>query len=180
MPWHIGDGKAVYMGKTFNAVEARVLLQLWYDFIWGNKISDTEREEQATESSKHKAMSAVWRAHARKGQEYCHWWYQRTYLLIFCLEVILYTWARNLVLSSLKAQTAGCRNAAEDISENTWADRETQGEGRSTSFPSITDKSENRYPQVTVPVPGSWYDSEQAGPPPISTGKGSGMLVNLE
>lgn len=33
IPWHIGDGKAVYIGKTFKGVEAWELLQLWYDFI---------------------------------------------------------------------------------------------------------------------------------------------------
>lgn len=128
--------------------------------------------------------SAVWKAHfcthPSKGQKYCQWRYQRTYLLIFCLEVILYAQARNLVLSSLKAETAGCRNAAEGISENTWGDRETQGEGRSTSSPSITDKGKSCYPEVTVPVPVTWHDSEQAGPPPISIGKASGTLVNLE
>lgn len=115
-----------------------------------------------------------------KGQEYCQWRYQRTYLLIFCLEVILYAWARNQVLSSLKEQTAGCRNAAEGISENTRGDRETQGERRSTSTPSITDKSESCYPQDTVLVLVSWHDSEQAGCPPIFPGKASGTLVNLE
>lgn len=112
----------VHERETFKRIKISWLLEFWRDLILANKMSDPAKVSNAAESSKHEAMSAVWRAC------FCTHPVRSGILSMKISKPIPFdillgsyntTWAKNQFLSSVKTQTAGCRNAAESISENT-------------------------------------------------------------